>query len=93
MDIKHVEGKSTRQLTLFTLSTCIWCKKTKELLQSLNAGYDYVDVDLLGQEDREKAMEEIKRFNPRCSFPSLVVDGSTCIVGFNEEKIKEVVGE
>jgi glutaredoxin-like protein NrdH len=92
MGINHVEGKSGRQLVLYTLSTCIWCKKTKELLHELNVGYDHVEVDLLSPEEKDKAMEEIKKFNPRCSFPSLVVDGKDCIVGFDEQKIKEAVG-
>jgi glutaredoxin-like protein NrdH len=92
MDMKHVDGKRPRQLVLYTLSTCIWCKKTKELLHNMDIGYDYVDVDMLVQEEKDKAMEEIKRFNPRCSFPSLVVDGNDCIVGYDEQKIKGVVG-
>ena len=92
MDAKHVEGKENKKLILYTLSTCIWCKKTKEFLRELNVGYDYVEVDLLEQAEKDKVMEEIKKFNPRCSFPSLVVDGSNCIVGFDEQKIKEAVG-
>jgi glutaredoxin-like protein NrdH len=92
MAMNHIEGKVGKQLTLYTLSTCIWCKKTKELLQKLNVGYDHVEVDLLEPEEKEKVMEDIKKFNPRCSFPSLVVDGKDCIVGFDEQKIKEAVG-
>ena len=92
MEMTHVEGKSGRQLTLYTLSTCIWCKKTKELLHELNVAYDHVEVDLLEPGEKEKAIEEIKKFNPRCSFPSLLVDGKDCIVGFDEQKIKEAVG-
>jgi glutaredoxin-like protein NrdH len=92
MNMNHVEGRSGRRLTLYTLSTCIWCKKTKELLQELNVGYDHVEVDLLDQAEKDRVMEEIKKFNPRCSFPSLVIDGSECIVGFDEQKIKEAVG-
>jgi glutaredoxin-like protein NrdH len=91
MEMRHVEGKAARQLILYTLSTCIWCKKTKELLQTLEAGYDYVDVDMLTQADKDSTMEQVKRFNPRCSFPSLVIDGTECIVGFDEQKIREAV--
>jgi glutaredoxin len=92
MGMDHVEGKSGKQLILYTLSTCIWCKKTKELLHELNVGYDHVEVDLLDPDEKDKVIEEIKKFNPRCSFPSLVVDGKDCIVGFDEQKIKEAVG-
>ena len=79
-------------MRLFTLSTCIWCKKTKALLKDLDVAYEYVDVDLLQAEEKEKALAELKRFNPLCSFPSLVVNDSTCIIGYDEQKIKEALG-
>lgn len=92
MAMTHVEGGSRRNIRLFTLSTCIWCKKTKAFLKDLDIAYDYVDVDLLQGAEREETLAELKRFNPRCSFPSLVVDDKECIVGYNEEKIREVAG-
>jgi glutaredoxin len=91
MEMNRIDGKDRGDVTLFTLSTCIWCKKTKALLQEMAVAYRFVDVDLLDGAQREKALEELKRFNPLCSFPSLVVNNSTCIVGFDEKKIKEVL--
>ena len=84
--------KRPGQVRLFTLSTCIWCKRTKALLKDLNVDYEYVDVDLLRGEEKEKALAELKQFNPWYSFPSLVVN-SACIVGFDEVKIKEALKE
>jgi len=92
MDIKHVDGDNKARLMLYTLSTCIWCKRTKLFLQQQGIGYDYVDVDSLEGDEKEKTLEEIKRWNPRCSFPSLVVNGEKCVVGFDEDKIKEAIG-
>ena len=89
--MNHVEGTDHGQVQLFTLSTCIWCKKTKEFLAQMNVGYDYVEVDRLEGEDREKTMDELKRWNPSCSFPSLVVNNSACVVGYDVEKIKEAL--
>ncbi|HQN01444.1 MAG TPA: glutaredoxin family protein [Candidatus Hydrogenedentes bacterium] len=77
---------------LYTLSTCIWCKRTKLFLQQQGIGYDYIDVDSLEGDEKEKTLEEIRRWNPRCSFPSLVVNGERCVVGFDEDKIREAVG-
>jgi len=90
MQMNHVEGNDFGPIKLFTLSTCVWCKKMKALLQEINVAYVYIDVDTVQGEDREKALEELKSFNPRCSFPSLVVNND-CIVGYQEEKIKEVL--
>jgi len=48
-------------------------------------------VDLLQGEERERAIEELKRFNPGCSFPSLVVNNSQCIVGYDETRVREAL--
>jgi glutaredoxin len=92
MEMNRVAGSDRGRVTLFTLSTCVWCKKTKALLKDLDVAFQYVDVDLLLGTDREKVLEELKQFNPLCSFPSLVVNNSVCIVGFDEAKIKEALG-
>lgn len=92
METKHVDGDDKGRVMLYALSTCVWCKKTKELLQELKVDFDYVDVDRLNAEDKSRAVEEIKKWNPPCSFPSLVVDDKYCIVGFDEAKIRERFG-
>jgi glutaredoxin len=88
---EHVEGKDKGDVQLYALSTCVWCKMTKALLENLDIGFDYVYVDQLEGEEKEKALDEVKRWNPRCSFPSLVVNGKTCIVGYKEDEIKAAV--
>ena len=45
--IEHIEGKDKGKILLYSLSTCIWCRKTKELLERLGVSYDYIFVDLL----------------------------------------------
>ena len=89
--MKHVEGAKKSNITLYALSTCGWCKKTKGLLNDLQADYHYVDVDLLAAADKEEAVKEIRKWNPECSFPTLVIDNKRCIVGFDGEKIKGLV--
>lgn len=93
MDIKHVDGQDLGKVIIYALSTCGWCKKTKALLQELNVGYDFIDVDLLNARDREDAMNVVRKWNPACSFPSMIIDDKQCIVGFNESKIREVLGK
>jgi glutaredoxin len=88
---QHVDGKDKGNVELYALSTCVWCKMTKALLEKMDVGFDYVYVDQLQGEDKEKTLEELKRWNPRCSFPSLVVNGTRCIVGYKEDEIKAAV--
>lgn len=90
MDFVRVDGTDKGDITLYALSTCIWCKKTKELLTSLEVSFNYVYVDLLKGEDRANAIEEIKRYNPSISFPTLVI-GDKVIVGYKEKEIREAL--
>ncbi|MGA2368096.1 MAG: glutaredoxin family protein [Dehalococcoidia bacterium] len=91
MKIEHVEGKKAGKLMLYALSTCIWCKKTKQLLTDLGVEYDYTFVDLMQGPEKEETMKIVEKWNPECSFPTLVVNDSMCIVGFKEKEIKEVL--
>ena len=75
---------------LFALSTCVWCKKAKNLLTDLDVSYEFINVDELSGQDKSEAIEELEKFNPRCTFPTIVVDGE-CIVGFKENQIKEAL--
>ena len=84
-------GKDKGKIMLYALSTCIWCKKTKELLSSMGVAFDYIYVDLLKGEERAKAIASVKRFNPSTSFPTLVVNDKA-IIGFKEKEIKEALG-
>ena len=92
MNTHHIDGADKGKVLIYTLSTCIWCKKTKAFLDSLGVGYDFVEVDVLSSDEKENMLTEIKRFNPQCSFPTLVVNDEQCIVGYNESKIKGVLG-
>jgi Glutaredoxin and related proteins len=86
---KHVEGKNKGDIKLFALSTCIWCGKTKKLLGELGVDYNYIDVDLLDYDDQQEALSEIRKHNPAGGFPTIVIDSKECIVGFDEQKIKD----
>ncbi|MCL5071818.1 MAG: glutaredoxin family protein [Actinobacteria bacterium] len=92
LEINHVDGKQKKNVMLYALSTCIWCRKTKMLLNELGVAYDYVDVDLLTPEDQDKVVKIISKFNSTGGFPTIIIDDSDCIKGFDEEKIREMLG-
>lgn len=91
MDIKmnHIEGNKKGNVVLYALSTCQWCEKTKDLLDELKVDYYYVYVDMADYNDLIKIKEEIKKYNPAFSFPTLVLDQEDSIIGFDEKKIRE----
>ena len=92
MKIEQVDGTDKAKILLYALSTCVWCKKTKEFLNKLGVKYSYIFVDLLDEDDKDKAIEEIKKWNPSCSFPTIVINDKECVVGYKEDKIKEALG-
>jgi glutaredoxin-like protein NrdH len=91
MNITHVAGNNRGKVMLYALSTCGWCRRTKALLNDLGVEYDYTDVDLLKGKEQDTAMEEVKKFNPDCNFPTMVIDDQKCIVGFKEDEIREAL--
>jgi glutaredoxin len=92
MPMQIVNGKNKGKLVLYALSTCGWCKKTRMLLEDLGVEYNYIYVDLLEGEERKEIIEQVKKWNPQLSFPTLVVNDEKCIVGFNEDEVKETLG-
>jgi glutaredoxin-like protein NrdH len=53
--------------------------------------FDFVDIDLLQGDDKQKALEEVMQYNPSRSFPTIII-GDTIIIGFRENDIREVLG-
>ena len=82
---------SEKPIKLYSLSTCSHCKSTKKFLSDCTVLYEVVDVDLLKGEERQAILEDVRKFNPKCSFPTIII-GDKVIVGFKEEEIKEALG-
>jgi glutaredoxin len=89
----HVNGENCGKITFYGLSTCAWCRKTRLLLDKLGVAYDFVYVDLLPASEQELAMEQVRRWNPNESFPTLVFNDSSCVLGFDEARIRAAVGK
>ncbi|RZB35788.1 MAG: hypothetical protein SRB2_02780 [Desulfobacteraceae bacterium Eth-SRB2] len=82
---------SDNTVKIYSLSTCSHCKSTKKFLSDCTVLYDFVDVDLLEGQERKEILEDIKKFNPKCSFPTIII-GDKVIVGFKENEIREALG-
>jgi len=80
------------KVMLYALSTCGWCKRTKALLDENDVEYDLVYVDLLEGEEKDAALQEVRKWNPRTSFPTVIVDDEQAVAGYKEERLREVLG-
>jgi len=90
--INHVSGRKLADIFLFALSTCVWCKKTKRLLDEMGVEYSYVDVDSLQGVAKIDALREMHKWDPSQSFPTIIINEEP-VLGYKEAKIKSLLGE
>jgi glutaredoxin-like protein NrdH len=81
-----------RSVMFYGLSTCVWCKRTRRLLEDNDVAFDFIYVDLLKGNERQEVLEQVREWNRASSFPTVVVDGERCVVGYKPDEIKEAVG-
>jgi glutaredoxin-like protein NrdH len=85
----HIPGIDRGKVVVYSLSTCIWCKKTKKLLTDLGVDFEYIYVDKLDEEEKNQIIQEVRHFNPSISFPTTIINEKKAILGFEEKEIRE----
>ncbi len=85
------EKKGDENIIIFSLSTCMWCKKCKRFLDERNMKYRYIDLDKIDPKDKKKIIEYLKStYESRISYPFLVCEKGF-VVGFNPDKYKKLL--
>jgi len=88
-----VAGKNNKhKVFLYTISTCAWCKLTKRFLKDNKIEYEYVDVDLCSDEDRDIIRKDIESRGAEPRYPITIVDDKVLIHGFRKDQISEALG-
>ncbi|MCM8806342.1 MAG: glutathione S-transferase N-terminal domain-containing protein [Candidatus Omnitrophica bacterium] len=75
-----------KRVIIYSTKTCPYCRLVKEFLRQNNI--DFIDYDV--GEDREKLEEMIKKTG-QMGVPVIDIEGDI-IIGFDKEKIKEILG-
>lgn len=89
--IKIVPGKKTKDILLFSLSTCMWCERTEELFKELGLEYGHVMVDFLEPADQQEVTELLSKYDANVGFPvTLINNGEKVIVGFDEAELRKL---
>lgn len=92
MNISKVPGKNTKhKVFLYALSTCVWCKMTKQFLKDNNVQFEYVEMDLSTDEDRDKIRKEIQAKGGVLSYPTTIIDDKKVVMGFRKDLLKEAL--
>lgn len=79
-----------QKVKMFTLSTCSHCKATKKFMTDNGIDFDCTDVDLLQGKERETIIQEVMKYNPNMTFPTIII-GDKIIIGFRESAIREAL--
>ncbi len=81
-------GSQCTEVEFYGLSTCMWCKKTKALLDEKNIDYNPIFVNELDDEEKEKARSRVRELNPGMSFPTVKI-GEKVIIGYHPDQLEE----
>ncbi len=77
---------------LYDLTTCKNCVKVHEFLLAHGIEHHDVAIDLFEGQARKEAVDKLRTYNPRLSFPTLVFPDGKFIIGFKESELKEAIG-
>nr|MDO8079566.1 glutaredoxin family protein [Candidatus Freyarchaeota archaeon] len=92
MNVVKVSGsKKKHKIRMYAISTCVWCRRTKQFLKENSVEYEYVDVDLADKDDYDKIRKEIVDRGGLLSFPVLIIDDNKLINGYRVDDIKEAL--
>ena len=76
---------SGHDITVYTLSTCAFCKKALNFLRRENVKFRYIHLDTIPVERKQEVKQFLReRFEDIPIFPVMVVDDRECISGFAE---------
>jgi glutaredoxin-like protein NrdH len=64
---------------------------TKQFLKDNNIEYEYIDVDLCEDEEKQRVRQQILDKGGSLSYPTIIVDGKVLITGFRKDKLKEAL--
>ena len=92
MDTTKVPGtKKDHKVLMYAISTCAWCKMTKKHLKDNQVEYEFIDVDLCSDKDRQTIRNDIMKRGGEPNYPIIIIDDKIMINGFRKDKINEAL--
>jgi len=93
MPFSKVQGKKNQhKVVVYALSTCVWCKMTKQFLKEKEIEFEFIDVDLCEPAEKEQVRQQILSRGGSLNYPTTIVDDKTVITGFRKDLLKEALG-
>ena len=92
MQFSVVEGEDRGDVRLFTLSSCAWCGKVKDLLNGLGVRYRFVDTDLLEEPEQDEVVKYLDSITEKWGFPVLLIHEKYMLCGYKEKTTRKLLG-
>ncbi len=87
-----VPGKlSKHNVMLYTISTCIWCKRLKYKLDTVDIAYSYIDIDLVSYDEKEILKDRLREYRSRLAFPMMFVDDKFISNEYIDQKVEDLI--
>ena len=74
------------EVLVYALSTCPWCRKTKQWFADSNVPFEFVDVDTLPADEQDAAAEKAYQLSGGRRFPVVVINGEPFGSGVGRSK-------
>jgi len=79
-----------KKVSMYTLSTCPWCRKTKKFFTEHNIQFDNIDYDLADEKTQDRIMTELDKYGAN-GFPFVKIDNEV-VMGYNPERFASLLG-
>jgi glutaredoxin len=79
-----------KKVSMYTLSTCPWCRKTKKYFTDHNIPFTFIDYDLADDKTQSRIMDELDAVGVT-GFPFVKIDDQF-IVGYQPDRYASAMG-
>lgn len=79
-----------KKVSMYTLSTCPWCRKTKNYFTEHKIPFTFIDYDLADEAIQSRIVNELDVVGAT-GFPVVKIDDET-IVGYLPERYSKALG-
>jgi glutaredoxin len=78
------------KVLMYTLSTCPWCRKTKQFFTERHIPFDYIDYDLADEPTQKGILDELDAAGAS-GFPFVKI-GDHIVEGYRPDRYAELLG-
>jgi len=79
-----------KKVSMYTLSTCPWCQKTRKYFTEHHIAFDYTDYDLADDATQDRIMRELDA-EGASGFPFVRI-GDQTVEGYRPDRFAELLG-